>query len=56
MIAGRPVRLDKVTTMEGGSRPRRASCRPCPAERKQMPLSNRVAREIVAFRRELRSV
>jgi ATP-dependent Lhr-like helicase len=55
MIAGRPVRLDKVTTMEAWVTAAPGQLPTVPRwNANKMPLTNRVAREIVAFRRELR--
>jgi ATP-dependent Lhr-like helicase len=56
MISGRPVRLDKVTTMEAWVTPAPGAVPTVPRwNANKMPLSNRVAQEIVAFRSELRA-
>jgi len=55
MMSGRPVRLDKVTTMEAWVTPAPGALPTVPRwNASKMPLSNRVCEEIVSFRRELR--
>jgi ATP-dependent Lhr-like helicase len=55
MMSGRPVRLDKVTQMDAWVTPAPGALPTVPRwNASKMPLSNRVAEEIVAFRRELR--
>jgi ATP-dependent Lhr-like helicase len=55
MIAGHPVRLEKVTQMEAWVTRADGSLPTVPRwNANKMPLSNRVAQEINAFRRELR--
>jgi ATP-dependent Lhr-like helicase len=56
MIAGHPVRLEKVTQMEAWVTRANGSLPTVPRwNANKMPLSNRVAQEINAFRRELRA-
>jgi len=56
MIAGHPVRLEKVTQMEAWVTRADGSLPTVPRwNANKMPLSNRVAQEISAFRRELRT-
>lgn len=56
MIGGRPVRLDRVTTMEAWVTPAPGAIPTVPRwNASKMPLSNRVCAEIVAFRSELRA-
>jgi ATP-dependent Lhr-like helicase len=56
MMAGHPVRLDKVTQMEAWVTRADGALPTVPRwNANKMPLSNRVAREINAFRRELRT-
>jgi ATP-dependent Lhr-like helicase len=55
MMAGRPVRLDRVSTMEAWVTPAPGALPTVPRwNASKMPLSNRVCDEIAAFRRELR--
>ena len=55
MIAGRPVRLEKVTQMEAWVTKADGALPTVPRwNANKMPLSNRVAQEINAFRKELR--
>jgi ATP-dependent Lhr-like helicase len=55
MIAGRPVRLDRVTTMEAWVTPAPGAVPTVPRwNANKMPLSNRVCEEIIAFRSDLR--
>jgi ATP-dependent Lhr-like helicase len=57
MISGRPVRLDRVSQMEAWVTPAPGTLPTVPRwNANKMPLSNRVAQEIVAFRGELRRV
>jgi len=56
MIAGRPVRLEKVTQMEAWVTRAEGALPTVPRwNANKMPLSNRVAQEINAFRKELRA-
>jgi ATP-dependent Lhr-like helicase len=56
VIAGRPVRLEKITQMEAWVTPAPGALPTVPRwNANKMPLSNRVAREINAFRGELRT-
>ncbi|MEA3209988.1 MAG: ATP-dependent helicase Lhr and Lhr-like helicase [Chthoniobacter sp.] len=56
MIAGRPVRLDRVSTMEAWVTPAPGALPTVPRwNASKMPLSNRVCEEIVAFRREFKA-
>ena len=56
MIAGRPVRLEKMTQMEAWVTRAEGALPTVPRwNANKMPLSNRVAQEINDFRRELRS-
>jgi ATP-dependent Lhr-like helicase len=56
MISGRPVRLDRVSQMEAWVTPAPGALPTVPRwNANKMPLSNRVAQEITAFRGELRS-
>jgi ATP-dependent Lhr-like helicase len=56
MMAGRPVRLDRVAQMEAWVTPAPGTLPTVPRwNANKMPLSNRVAEEIVAFRGELRA-
>jgi ATP-dependent Lhr-like helicase len=55
VLAGRPVRLDKVTQMEAWVTPAPGALPTVPRwNASKFPLSNRVCQEIVAFRSELR--
>jgi ATP-dependent Lhr-like helicase len=57
VLAGRPVQLDKITQMEAWVTPRNGATPTVPRwNANKFPLSNRVCREIVAFRSELRDV
>lgn len=56
MIGGRPVRLDRVTTMEAWVTPAPGALPTVPRwNAAKMPLSNRVCEEIIAFRSGLRA-
>ncbi|EDY17851.1 DEAD/H associated domain protein [Chthoniobacter flavus Ellin428] len=56
MIAGRPVRLEKITQMEAWVTKADGALPTVPRwNANKMPLSNRVAQEINAFRKELRA-
>ena len=55
MMSGRPVRLDRVSTMEAWVTPAPGALPTVPRwNANKMPLSNRVCQEITAFRSELR--
>jgi len=55
VIAGRPVRLDKITQLDAWVTPADGETPTVPTwNANKMPLSNRVAREIVEFRGEFR--
>ncbi len=55
MMSGRPVRLDRVTTMEAWVTPALGAIPTVPRwNASKMALSNRVCQEIIAFRSELR--
>jgi ATP-dependent helicase Lhr and Lhr-like helicase len=57
VLAGRPVQLDKITQMEAWVTPKHNATPTVPRwNANKFPLSNRVCREIVAFRSELRDV
>jgi ATP-dependent helicase Lhr and Lhr-like helicase len=57
VLAGRPVQLDKITQMEAWVTPKHGATPTVPRwNASKFPLSNRVCREIVAFRSELRQV
>lgn len=57
VLAGRPVQLDKITQMEAWVTPKNGATPTVPRwNANKFPLSNRVCREIVAFRSELRDL